>query len=374
MSASKPRFRCRAAGRSHVAAAFLILILSLSIHTGTSASPNPITCEGYPEPRVFIDSQSWWKADVPGASDFGHVHHGACLPERQHLSSDFDIDLRLIMHDNPGQYADFDLVTKGVGYETVVQSFQVPGFTCPVGTCERWLRFTVHMADFQESGLQEMRFRTFVDTPDGNRMHASTNWQLYVHNGRPEHNVSRFPFLRNKGWYGDNPLAGYCEAGFTTPLPMAAISGTWTPSVRLVTHSTDASFPVTQHTVTIDPDFHADPPIPGTVIKQGTGSFEGPVSIDTTQLSNGTHKLHLRSDCDAGNSTNSGVGVIFFRVQNACPDLNGTGYVDTGDLGLVTQWFGQSAPPAPVQYDLAPSGFIDAGDIGIITARFGEAC
>jgi len=164
-----------------------------------------------------------------------------------------------------------DLVTKGVGYETTVQRFTVPGFTCPMGTCERWLHFTVHMAEFQESGLQEVRFRTFVNTPDGNKMHASTNWQVYINNGRPMSDVSRFPFLRNKGWYGDNPLAGYCEAGLLPPIPNAPISGIWMPTVRIVTHSTDASFPVTSHTVALDPDFHAEPPIPGTVLRQGAG-------------------------------------------------------------------------------------------------------
>jgi hypothetical protein len=299
------------------------LFAGLLGQSATSAEPDRITCAGYPEARVYVSSQAWWTR-FPGqtGTDFGHVHQEACIPERQTMSTDFDIDLRLIMHDNPGTYSSFDLVTKGVGYETTVQRFTVSGFTCPIGTCERWLHFTVHMSEFQESGLQEVRFRTFVDTPDGNRMHASTNWQLYINNGRPRNDVSRFPFLRNKGWYGDNPLAGYCEAGLTsTPIPKSPVSGTWTPSVRIVTHSTDASFPVTNHTVTLDPDFHAEPPMPGTVLKQGAGEFEGPVAIDTTKLANGTHKLHLRADCRAGNSTNSGVGVISFQVQNGSTPL-----------------------------------------------------
>lgn len=297
--------------------AMAALFTALLGQSATSAAPDRISCDGYPEARVYVSSQAWW-TKFPGqtGTDFGHVHQEACIPERQTMSSDFDIDLRLIMHDNPGTYSSFDLVTKGVGYETTVQRFAVPGFTCPMATCERWLHFTVHMSEFQESGLQEVRFRTFVNTPDGNKMHASTNWQLYIDNGRPMTDVSRFPFLRNKGWYGDNPLAGYCEAGLLPPIPNAPISGIWMPTVRIVTHSTDASFPVTSHTVALDPDFHAEPPIPGTVLKQGAGGFEGPVVINTTKLANGTHKLHLRADCDAGNSTNSGVGVIFFRVQN----------------------------------------------------------
>ena len=272
------------------------------------------------------------------------------------MRSDFTIDLRLVMHDNPGTYSNLDLVTKGVGYEdTIPDRFSTPRFSCPAGTCERWVTVSVKMSDFKESGLQEVRLRTFVNRfPDdpqtaadesscGKCMHASTNFQLYVENGAPRNNVTRFPFLRNKGLWNDPGSApddfGYCEAGFKDPLPMTPVSGIWTPNVRLVTHSSDASFPVTQHTVTVDPDFHHG--MSGTVIRQGAGGFEGPVSIDTRTLSNGVHKLHLRSDCNAGDATNSGVGVIFFKVANAQTgsraDLNGNGYVDTGDLALVSQ-------------------------------------
>jgi len=339
-----------------------------------SASPDPLTCQGYPEPRVFAESNAWWTR-FPGqtGTEFGHVHEGACIPERQTFDHDFDIDLRLMLHDNPGTFAPFDLVTKGVNYETTVRSIGVPDFSCPVGTCERWLHFTVFMSDFAESGLQEVRFRSFVDVPDGHRMHASLNWQLYISNGKPRSDVTRFPFFRGKGWYSpvNGVTVGYCEADDTDPLPEAPISGIWTPHVRIQNH--DASLPVTGHFVALDPDFHMEPPMVGTVLEQGAGTFEGPVSIATTKLSNGRHKLFMRADCDAGTSTNSGVGAIFFTVANAvsCPtDFSGDGITDAADITLMLGSFGM----VDSRYDLNMDGFVDVTDITRVTAQFGKHC
>lgn len=360
-----------------------LLILGLLCVQSAEAVPNPLTCEGYPEPRVFISSQAWYQTP---SMDTAHVHQEACLPERRTMAADFTLDVRLVMHDNPGTYSNLDLVTKGVGYEdTIPDRFTTPHYSCPLGTCERWVQVPVRMSDFRESGLQEVRLRTFVnDFPDdpatsvdesacGKCMHASTNFQLYVENGRPQANVTRFPFLRNKGLWNDPGSApddfGYCEAGFTDPLPMVPTTGTWNPRVRLVTHSSDASFPVTQHTVTLDPDFHAGQP--GTVIKQGVSGYEGPVSIDTRTLSNGVHKLHLRSDCESGDAVNSGIGVIHFVVANGCPtDFDGSGFTDSADIALILARFNTTDS----QYDLNGSGYVDTADIALVTNEFGRAC
>src|SRR5438093_7713516 len=67
-----------------------------------SAAPNSLTCEGYPQARVFVDAQSWWRT-TPGMSgtDFGHVHVGGCIPERETLSENTQLDVRVMLHDNP---------------------------------------------------------------------------------------------------------------------------------------------------------------------------------------------------------------------------------------------------------------------------------
>lgn len=58
-------------------------------------------------------------------------------------------------------------------------------------------------------------------------------------------------------------------------------------------------------------------------------------------------------------------------------DVNNDGFSDVGDIGRLTNFFGERvAPegPAPVRYDIAPDGFIDTGDIGTMTGHFGEQC
>jgi Thrombospondin type 3 repeat len=61
------------------------------------------------------------------------------------------------------------------------------------------------------------------------------------------------------------------------------------------------------------------------------------------------------------------------------PDINNDTFVDiTGDIWRVAGQFGNSVPPAPARYDIAPDppdGFIDViGDISRMTSLFGLTC
>jgi hypothetical protein len=283
---------------------------------GDPGAPKTLTCEDYPQPRLFVENQSWWLR-TPGknGSDFGHAHMGACIPEGETLNQDTGFDVRVILHDNPGEVTYASLVVKGTDYETTVYKTgaELAGFTCPVGTCERWVKLPLRLADFQHSGLQEVRFRLFIREPDDQQMHTSLNWQVYVQNGATREDVTRRPWLRGKGWYTG---AGYCEAALTSvPAPDAPLSGPWSPELRMVWHGEASDLPVTGHTVTLDPDFHATPPTHGTVLRQGAGPWEGTVLVDTLGLARGRHRLVSRADCDdPRGSTNSGVLVVTFNV------------------------------------------------------------
>jgi hypothetical protein len=282
----------------------------------TPPPPNTDTkCSGYAEHRQFVEAQGWW-VRTPGenGTDFGHVHVGACIPERETISGFVPLNIRVILHDNPGTLRYVGIVVKGSGYEQTVAKPTTPNFTCPVGTCETWLSYNLDTRDFDYSGRQEIRFRTIVDTPDGNSMHGGLNFQVVVDNGKAVNDYQREPHLRGKGWYS---TAGYCEATFiSVPVPDAPVGGTWSPTVAMIEHNTGTvNEPVSHHTIRIDPDFHAG--IDGTIVEDGDKTFQGTVPIDTTRLSNGAHRLVLRSDCATpSGSTNAGVLVIPFDVQN----------------------------------------------------------
>jgi hypothetical protein len=296
----------------------------------------------YAETRQFVDTQGWWMPDIDQANNsktnHGHVHLGACIPERETISSgNLTVNVRVILHDNPGKANYVSMVFLTSNSETVVQkcylrataaNFTCPGpsskgegdFTCS-GTCERWLTFSRPISAFKNSGLQDVHFRVFVPEPDGNEMRASVNWQADIQNGKSQADALRYAFPRGKGWYTH---AGYCESSVrSAPIPDAPVSGIWTPEVGMTTHPND-SLPATHSFISIDPDFHAVPANPGTVLWDAPGPYgakpfgSAPISIDTRTLANGVHKLHLRASCRDNKlgSTNSGVTVIPFIVAN----------------------------------------------------------
>lgn len=301
-----------------------------------SAFSGPQACIGaparqpapsYSETRQFVDFQTWWRATPGevGGSDFGHAHVGACIPERESIQgATIPLDIRLVLHDNAArtdtQYPGLSIVLKGKSQETTIKKASYPGWTCPVGTCERWFHYDLPQSAFANSGLQEIRFRFFVDEPDGNRMIASGNWQTYINNGKPRADVTRQAYLRAKGWYTG---AGYCETSVrSVPIPDDVIdTPIWSPTVAQVWHGTAADLPVTGYDNRYDADNHAG--IPGTVLASGDGPFgPAPLSVPVGSIAAGTHKLNTRADCDdPRGSTNSSVLVLPFTVAGDAQSL-----------------------------------------------------
>jgi hypothetical protein len=269
-----------------------------------------------PGRTVFAEAQAWWKPNpgTTGGKDFGHVHVGACIPERNTLSADTTIPVTVILHENPGTLQDISLVFKTDESETTVAKV-APGFrTCPVtDTCSTTVNVPVDISKFDRSGLQEIRFRVYVEEPDGNVMHSSLTFQTTIQNGKTVNNVGRMPYLRSKGWYTDY---GYCEADvLSVPLPDEPISGVWNVTVQQVDHGEEGDVAPSHHSVRLDANAHLG--IEGTVLSDGPGPLrERTFAIDTRELSNGTHRLVQRVDCARDNQVNSGVSVLQFTVRN----------------------------------------------------------
>jgi hypothetical protein len=275
--------------------------------TGHGGHGDPITCAGYAEPRLFLETQDWWVATPgQGGDDFGHVHVGTCFPFAQTIAGVVQFDMRVMMHNNPGTLARVDVAIHTASGEGVIVPVSF-NKTCS-GTCTYWAKVAVDTRGSPD-GWQEFRFKARVDEPDGNRMVTSSGWPAYVNNGSPRHDVTSAGGIVARGWYEG---VGYQNAWMSTP-PMAPVSGSWTFDVKLQPGA--GGTPTTSHLVAVDPNFHAGNP--GITIKEGKGECRCSITIDTTRLSNGVHRLFLRADSALPQgTTHSGVLTIQFVVQN----------------------------------------------------------
>jgi hypothetical protein len=97
-------------------------------------------------------------------------------------------------------------------------------------------------------------------------------------------------------------------------------------------------------------------------------------------------------DCDGDKSSGALERYVFSAANTAndqkkCgvdawpADINNSGFADVSDVTLLAGRFGESIPPAPVRYDIAPEPpkppgkrFIDISDIARVTDVFGQGC
>jgi hypothetical protein len=282
-------------------------------------APDPLACTGYPEPRVFLEAQGWWKGNgvtsmIGATAPVGaHVHVGTCFPWGQPVAGVVEFDVRIMLHDNPGELY---RLRPQVWYEGghSIQNEVHYGQTFGAGDHTIWQHIAIDTTQIPFDGFQEMRFFTEVRHTDGADQYASTGWHLLLTNGRPVNHYKpdsqAAEFTEGRGWYEGE--AAYTNARWEAPALTQPVSGIWSPDVKMTAGSGGAS--VTFHGLYIDPNFHAGSQ--GIVVMAGLGKWEGPVAIDTRTLSNGLHRLVLRGDATVADGTNSGLVVIPFIVQN----------------------------------------------------------
>lgn len=316
----------------------LPLALIAALLTGippAQAAADPLTCAGYPEHRVFLEAQDWWRPTVSGTEDFGHVHMGVCFPLEVAQSGTVHFDFVVQLHENPGLFQNVRihlLDGNGGNHQAVsVKVGQTAAQHCPTTPTQCvWvipvdLPTTVSATD----GYLNWRGAAIVTHPGqgGTKQFAGAAWPILVRNGKPVKDSISPLRIAGSSWYQG---ALYNEAEFLSPLP-ATVSGVWAPTVA--THPGAGGVAVKHSIVSVDPAFHANPPYTGRVLLDQSGAYKGPVRIDTTTLTNGLHKLFIRADapCDgtAGSncgtkpeggsnnlSTHSSVQVIPFVVAN----------------------------------------------------------
>jgi hypothetical protein len=286
---------------------------------GGTSSLTDCTKYGGPK-RLFLETQAWWmdtksigtSEQLPLKGIGGHAHTATCFPQDQQISGGtLHFDVRLMLHKgNTGhvQWLDIGLGPDGQSLARV----NLPNLTCDGGSdpkkqCEWWIPIDLDTSKVP-SGYQELRFRFNVIHPNGERMFASTGWQAWYHGGTSHYRTP--PYVEARGWF---ETTAYENARVTTALPYSPVSGTYTFKAHMAPGSGGKA--VATHGVHVDAKFNLDDF--GHQYVQGNGSYDGNVSIDTTQLTNGPHCVALRtSSIDVGGGTNTGVFQFPIVVNN----------------------------------------------------------
>lgn len=271
-----------------------------------------VTCEGYPEPRVFLETQDWWEP-IPVLNTLGHVHLGMCFPVGQTVSGVVEFDLRVILHDNKGTLARVKLQDDNSDEQLLL----FPNVTPPDGGLrEFWFEEDIDTTDMPD-GLRTFRWYADVDHVNGNTQTARMQLPLNVQNGGGGGAASAGEW-RFMNWYrvaSPDRDWGYVGPVFDQ-IPLTPVSGTWQVDVNCAVNGGGNSPAISRSLAHIDPSFHAMPPNPGTTILDVEGAHNGTLEVDTTGLANGPHKLAVRCQQVDGEELHEGVGVIPFVVEN----------------------------------------------------------
>jgi hypothetical protein len=269
------------------------------------AAPDPINCTGYPEWRTFIEAQSWWvdsQHPFPGQ----HIHMATCFPLHQTVSGKVHFDVRIMAHNQPGKIDKLAVQAFGNG------SIQSKGLdlNCAAVDCTWWVPFDFDTTKLSYNGRWEFRMRAIVSrAPNGNRQFNSTRWHATISNpGKPWKDASN-PISRSPGgagWYtGIDYVNVYCGTG-GYEFVRRPVSGT----VKLGCRFDGPAF------ASIDGNFHAGDP--GLVVLNSSTGGSKTITIDTTKLSNGKHRLFVRTDKKGSSpaGVGSGAQALMFEVQN----------------------------------------------------------
>jgi hypothetical protein len=271
-------------------------------------------CAGLPSPRTFIEGQGWWR---DAGEDFfmqEHMHVAACVPVGQTVSGVLPVDVTVKLHNNDvgiwrvaadtrSAYTQFDFGCLGA---LACANF-TPNLTCAAHDCTFTAHLDIPTQWLKYDGKQLIRIYAEAKRADGHETRAGFEFPLTLANGRL---VSNFGdgMLSGVGWHANTgySLAMSADLG-SVP---AAVKGIWRPYV----FTWAAGTPITEYEVLIDSNMHALDR--GIVVTEGAGWLFRNLSIDTTKLANGTHRLFFRAGSTVAKGTNSGILAIPFTVQN----------------------------------------------------------
>lgn len=268
----------------------------------------PLVC---PAGFVAFESRGWWTPKGESFDQYRGVDSEICWPTNGQLPSGtphFLLHIQLRRLHAP--ITSLRIQKAGSYGQDVAFQRSVNLAPDAAGYGEWYIDAPVNTSVNSHPGYNEYRVTANVpDDEDGSRQYQSTGLQ-----GRIDGSTATYrtlPWNEARGWYEGH---GYTNVRLRQPLSSAPVSGNWTVNWQAARGS--GGDPVTYHVAYVDADTHAIPMVLPRVYSEGSGTFSGTTTIDTTQLPNGRHKLLLRADSTASDGTTSGLLQVLFTVAN----------------------------------------------------------
>lgn len=272
----------------------------------------PLVC---PVDQPNFESRGWWTPSADSIDLYRGVDMEVCAPRL--LVGDYPVTLHVQLRHNFATITTLRVQIAG-DYGQVV-AYQADNLTLrgdPVtGDGEWYVPVVLHSQVAPQDGWQELRFTANIKSDQfGRRQYQSTGIQAYVKNGKTVKATYRtLPYWEARGWYEG---VEYENVLIHQDPPSAPVSGTW--AFKWEAKAGSGGKAITYHALYVDANTHAVPMVLPHVYSAGNGAFNGTTLIDTTQLTNGVHKLLLRADAKTSSpaGTTSGLMQILFVVQN----------------------------------------------------------
>jgi hypothetical protein len=307
--------------RRAISAVIVGTLLIVASTGSVSAAPNPTSCAGYPQPRVYMAGQDWWQPiaglpDDPYVGKIGHLHMEECFPLYQRVSGTLGLDIFFVEHHNEGVGKDFR-IHDDLGKECFRTNVVVPTDSTGNGSLLKHIDLnTTCFAD----GFRNIVMSWRIVQPNGNRIIVRQEAPVTIDNGKADTNW-KTNFTLGGGWYKENDGTtsrdwGYAHGVILGFYPLTPRSGSWTLQVLYGRHPRSSAVREEFGRATIDPDFHHG--YGGVVVQNVAGGYKGPLTIDTTRFANGLHRLVLIecTNIPAENKEHCGVQAITFVVAN----------------------------------------------------------
>ncbi len=273
----------------------------------------------YPEPRIFMESQSWWTQTGEGFPG-RHIHTGACIPWLTPVDGVVQFHVRNLLHNIPGTVMLFRLQIWNNGPDP---TYALPlSRSCPTNDCTFWDSFQIDYST-RLAGRWEHRFTHNIQVNAfGKRQFTTTRWHICVRTcvGGTSDDYTRA--VGAAGWYEGLDYAN----AYVDPDDYARLRAGVPPGL----HRIKIRFDPGSGSLTVDPDAHAGNPgivqrraadgLPlGGLLPVTTGNAWFEAIIDTTGLSPGMHKLALRGSSANLAGRQEGVLVVPFIVTATAP-------------------------------------------------------